>query len=235
MKVCCVIYHSHIYEKYKKKWIIDFFHSIHNQTYDDYDIIECCYDNSNTSLMKSLKENNLFNEKKHIFLNKKFKDNFECENYLFEHIFNDLEYDVCINTNIDDIYHKKRFELQMEKIKNGADIVSSNYKIFQVYKKKEYKREIIIANEKQLETYYKKRLFFIKNIIEKKTNIPFSCTVFNRRCWNLSSKKINYPEVFYLSKSLLDNKIKVDFNVEFLLEHRIHNHQFSNKYKDKII
>lgn len=235
MKICCVVYHSNIYEKYKKNWIIDFFHSIHSQTYQDFDIIECCYDNSKTSLMSMLKETNLFNNKKHIFINKRFKNNFDCENYLFEYIFNKLDYDVCINTNIDDIYNKNRFELQIEKIKNGADLVSCNYKIFQEYKNLKYERLYLIAKEEEINTEYKKRLFFTKSLLDKKTNIPFSGTTFNKKCWNLSSKKINYPEVFYLTNSLLENLIKVDFNFEILLEHRIHNNQYSNKYKDKII
>lgn len=235
MKVCCIIYHSNIFEKYKKQWVIDFFHSIHSQTYQDFDIIECCYDNSNLSLIELLKENKLFSKKKCLFLNKKFNNNFECQKYLIEYIFNDLNYDVCINTNIDDIYSKKRFELQIEKINKGADITCSNYKIFQDYKDKKYEREIIIANEKDIETDYKKRLFYTKMIIDKKTNFPFSSATFTKKCWELSSKKMEYPEVFYLSHSILNNKIKVDFDTEFLLEHRIHNNQYSIKYKDKII
>lgn len=235
MKIACVIYHSNIYEKYKKDWIIDFFHSIHSQTFQDFDIIECCYDNSNLNLIEMLKESKLFTNKKHIFLNKNFKSNFECEKYLFEYIFNDLDYDVCINTNIDDIYNEDRFKIQIESIKNGADIVSSNYKIFQYYKNKKYEREIKICNEKDIENDYKKRLFYTKMIIDKKTNIPFSCTTFTKKCWNHSSKVIEYPEVFYLAKSIIENKIKVDLNIESLLHHRIHNKQFSNKYKDKII
>lgn len=235
MKVCCVIYHSQLYEKYKKDWIINFFNSIHSQTYQDFDIVECCYDNSNLSLIELLKENKLFTKKKHIFLNKNFKNNFECETYLFEHIFNNLNYDVCFNTNIDDIYHEKRFELQIEKIKNGADLVSSNYKIFQEYKNSKYERDIIIVDEKNVENKYKKRLFFTKTIIDKKINIPFSVTTFNKKCWNVSDKKVDYPEIFYLANSVLYNLITVDFNVEILLEHRIHNNQYSNKYKNKII
>lgn len=235
MKICCVIYHSKIYEKYKKQWIIDFFHSIHSQTYQDFDIIECCYDNSNLSIISSLKETNLFRNKKTIFINKKFNNNFDCQNFLFEYLFNTLDYDVCINTNIDDIYDKKRFELQIEKIKNGADLVSSNYKIFQQYKNKKYEREYIIGDEKKMSSDYKRRLFFTKSLLDKKINIPFSGTTFNKKCWNLSSKKLDYPEVFYLTNSLLKNLIKVDFNFEILLEHRIHNNQYSNKYKDKII
>ena len=235
MKVACVIYHSNIYEIYKKDWIIDFFHSIHSQTYQDFDIIECCYDNSNLSLIELMKKTKIFTNKRHIFLNKKFKNNFECESYLFEYCFKVLNYDVCINTNIDDIYNENRFKIQMESMKNGADLTSSNYKIFQQYKDNKYERDIILKEEKDLPNEYKKRLFYTKMIIEKKSNIPFSSCTFTKNCWYNSNRVVDYPEIFYLTKSIINNKIKVDFNTEILLEHRIHNKQYSNKYKDKII
>jgi len=230
MKVCCIIYHSNISKKYKKQWIIEFVKSIYEQTYTNFDILECCYDNSNMSLFK-----NIFEDKKYIFINKKFSNNFQCQNYIFEKIFKKLDYDVCINTNIDDIYDKTRFEKQMNKIKEGCDLVTSNYTIFQEYDNNKYERNIDILNGKKLENDYDKRLFFTKLVLEKKVNYPFSSTLFTKKCWNESNKKIEYPENLYLSKSILKNKIKIDICTDFLLKHRIHHNQYSNIYKDKII
>lgn len=206
------------------------------QSYQEYDIVECCYDNSNLSLIEMLKNKNIFKEKKYFFLNKKFKNNFECENYLFNYIFNDLKYDVCINTNVDDIYSYNRFEKEINEIKKGNDIVSSNYKIFQDYKNEKYERKIDIVNNKELiSTEYKNRLFFTKMILDKKVKLSFSCTTFNKKCWENSNKNIQYPETLYLLKSIVNNKIKVGFIMDYLMEHRIHNEQYSNIYKDNVI
>ena len=235
MKVCCIIYHSNLYTKYEKDWIIDFLKSIYIQTYNDFDIVECCYDNSNISLINLLKKKKIFKDKKHIFLNKYFKDNFECEKYLLNYIFNDLNYDVCINTNIDDIYSENRFQKQIDEIKKGYDFVSSNYTIFQNYNKNIYKRNIELITNEKIDTDYKKRLFFTKVVLDKKIIIPFSCSTFTKKCWNESNKNIQYPETLYLLKSILQKKIKVTFLCDYLLEHRIHNQQFTNIYKDKII
>jgi len=182
-----------------------------------------------------LKKKNIFNKKKHIFLNKYFKDNFECEKYLLNYIFNDLNYDVCINTNIDDIYSENRFQKQIDEIKKGYDFVSSNYTIFQNYNKNIYKRNIELITNEKIDTDYKKRLFFTKVVLDKKIIIPFSCSTFTKKCWNESNKNIQYPETLYLLKSILQKKIKVTFLCDYLLEHRIHNQQFTNIYKDKII
>lgn len=234
MKVCCIIYHSNIYEKYNKEWIIDFLKSIYIQTYQDFDIVECNYDNSNLSLINSLRSKKLFIEKKCYFINHKFENQFSCLNYLLKYVFEDLNYDVCINTNVDDIYSYNRFEKQIQKIKEGYDLVSSNYKIFQKIKDNTYEREINLIN-KDISTDYKKRLFFTNMTLEKKNVLPFSSTTFTKKCWEESNKNLQYPETLCLMKSLLKQKIKVDICEEFLLEHRIHNEQYSNIFKDKII
>ena len=111
MKVCCVIYHSKIFTTYKEDWIIKCLKSIYLQTYKRYDIIELCYDNSDNSLIKMLKNKGLFNTNRLLFLNKEMKNNIEAENYIFNYAFNKLNYDVCININIDDYYHNERFAL----------------------------------------------------------------------------------------------------------------------------
>lgn len=232
MKVCCIIYHSKIFTTYKEDWILECIKSIYSQTYKKYDIIELCYDKSNNSLIKMFKKNGIFKTNRLIFLNKKMKNNIEAENYIFNYAFNKLNYDVCININIDDIYNNKRFELQIKKIEEGYDIVSSNYKIFQNYEGEKYEREMkIVTNFKD---EYEERLFYCKMIIDKKVTIPFSCFTFTKKAWNLV-KKIIYPESLYLCQKILSKDVKIHTCDKILLYHRIHSKQYSNIYKNEVI
>jgi len=232
MKICCVIYHSKIFTTYKEEWILECLKSIYLQTYKKYDIIELCYDESDNSLIKMFKEKGIFKTNRFFFLNKKMENNIEAENYIFNYAFNKLNYDVCININIDDIYDNERFELQLKKIEEGYDIVSSNYKIFQNYEGEKYEREIKIT--KKFKDEYEERLFYCKMIIEKKITIPFSSFTFTKKAWNLV-KKVLYPEPLYLCHNILSKKIKIHTCEKFLLYHRIHNKQYSNIYKNQII
>ena len=232
MKICCVIYHSKIFTTYKEEWIIECLKSIYLQTYKKYDIIELCYDESDNSLIKMFKDTGLFKTNRFFFLNKKMENNIEAENYIFNYAFNKLNYDVCININVDDIYDNERFELQLKKIEEGYDIVSSNYKIFQNYEGEKYEREIKIT--KKFKDEYEERLFYCKMIIEKKITIPFSSFTITKKAWNLV-KKVLYPEPLYLCHNILSKKIKIHTCEKILLYHRIHNKQFSNIYKNRVI
>tara|TARA_B110001454_G_scaffold218932_1_gene248650 strand:- start:10176 stop:10895 length:720 start_codon:yes stop_codon:yes gene_type:complete len=232
MKVCCIIYHSEIFTTYKEDWILECIKSIYLQTYKKYDIIELCYDESDNSLIKMFKEKGIFKTNRLIFLNKKMENNIEAENYIFNYAFNKLNYDVCININIDDIYNNKRFELQMKKIEEGYDIVSSNYKIFQNYEGEKYEREMKIVTN--FEDKYEERLFYCKMIIDKKVTIPFSCFTFTKKAWNLV-KKVMYPESLYLCQKILSKEVKIHTCDQILLYHRIHSKQYSNIYKNEVI
>jgi hypothetical protein len=232
MKICCVIYHSKIFTTYKEDWILECLKSIYLQTYKRYDIIELCYDDSDNSLIKIFKDKGIFRTNRLFFLNKKMENNIEAENYIFNYAFNKLNYDVCININIDDIYNNKRFQLQLKKIEEGYDIVSSNYKIFQNYEGEKFEREMKIT--KKFPDEYEERLFYCKMIIEKKMTIPFSSFTFTKKAWNLI-KKVLYPEPLYLCHNILSKKIKIHTCEENLLYHRIHNKQYSNIYKNKVI
>ena len=232
MKVCCVIYHSKIFSTYKEDWVLECLKSVYLQTYTKYDIIEMCYDQSDFSLIRMLKDKGLFKKNKLIFLNKECVDNIESENYIFNYAFNKLKYDVCININIDDIYDNDRFMLQIKKIEEGYDIVSSDYKIFQNHEGEKYEREVKIS--KEFKDDYEERLYYCKMMIEKKVTLPFSCFTFNKKSWNLINK-VMFPEQLYLCKNILSKKIKIHTCNKFLLYHRIHNKQISNIYKNKII
>jgi hypothetical protein len=124
MKICCILYHSNILKLYKKEWVQKCINTITNQTFQDFDVFELNYGEDNYSL------ENFFDLKNgYHFLNQKQKmDNHaEAMNYLLDMIFKEKEYDFCFNINLDDYYDLNRFEKQIEIMKQGFDISSSEY------------------------------------------------------------------------------------------------------------
>lgn len=122
MKICCILYHSNIFGIYKTEWIQKCINSISNQTFDDFDVFELNYGDDNTSL-----ESFFSYKKNYNFINKKMNNHAEAMNYLLDLVFKENKYDLCFNTNLDDYYDLSRFEKQIEFMKNGYDVSSSEY------------------------------------------------------------------------------------------------------------
>ena len=114
MKSAVVIFHKNV-QRYPEKWVKDCIESIQNQTYKDFDVFEVDYGQDGNQIYPGS-----------IFLNHKLNDHAEALNYLLSHVFA-LGYDCAFNVNIDDWYAPERFERQIEYIKLGYDIVSSNF------------------------------------------------------------------------------------------------------------
>lgn len=122
MKASVILYHSNIFSIYKKEWIKRCLDSVINQTYQDFDIFELNYGDDEMCLK------DVFNiEKNHSFFNIKMNNHAEAMNYLLDLIFKKNDYDICFNINLDDYYNLTRFEKQIDVIKSGFDIVSSEY------------------------------------------------------------------------------------------------------------
>jgi hypothetical protein len=49
---------------------------------------------------------------------------------MLDYLFNECGYDAVGNTNLDDIYHPKWLEKSIEKIKEGYELVSCNFQLF---------------------------------------------------------------------------------------------------------
>jgi len=115
MKVAVLIFHKHSY-RYNPKWIAKCIHSIQNQTYNNFDVFEVDYGGEHTQLYPDSN----FASTNHL------KDHAEAHNWLLDKVFS-LGYDCAFNVNIDDIYSLDRFEIQIEWIKAGYDVISSNF------------------------------------------------------------------------------------------------------------
>lgn len=118
MKVAVLVYHNDI-TKYKVSWTKKFVDSILNQTFYNYTIFELSYGGNNQSLFYSGVP---YLE----YYNRELTNHIEAMNFLIDRA-KELDYDIIFNTNIDDYYSPDRFEKQIDKLKEGYDLVSSNF------------------------------------------------------------------------------------------------------------
>lgn len=114
-KSAVIIYHSDIFSNYKKEWVDACIASIRNQTFKEFDVLELNYGDDNRQLYES---SIFFNEKKRNFI--------EAMNTLLDMAFDD-DYETVFNVNLDDYYTPDRFELQLQEVQKGADLVSSDF------------------------------------------------------------------------------------------------------------
>lgn len=115
-EICGVIvYHKNAIMNYQEEWITKFKNSILRQTYSNYRIYELNYGNDNYRI---------FDESK--FYQIELHNHVEAMNCLLQICLNDGVSSV-FNTNVDDSYDINRFQLQIDEINNGFDVVSSNF------------------------------------------------------------------------------------------------------------
>lgn len=115
MTTALISYHKNINEVYKKEWIDEYRNSIVKQTYREYDIYELNYGGGDERIF----ENSNYHSKE-------FPSFVYGLNYLLDCLFF-MGYDCVFNTNCDDIYSFNRIEKQLPYIKQGYDLVSSNF------------------------------------------------------------------------------------------------------------
>lgn len=144
MKTSVIFYHKNIRSIYKKEWIDKCIKSILDQTYKDFFIYEINYGNDDFNFSDYFSKFG----KKYKFFKKELNNHAEAMNYLLDKCLKD-KIDVVFNTNMDDYYHIDRFEKQLEKIKQGYDIISSdiqyivNDELLNVFKFSDFNSNII--------------------------------------------------------------------------------------------
>lgn len=115
MKVAAILFHKNAY-KYNPKWVAKCIQSIQSQTFKDFTVFELDYGGEHTQLYpgSSFASTN------------SIADHAEAHNFLLDKVF-ELGFDYAFNVNIDDFYSFDRFEKQLEWMKEGYDVVSSNF------------------------------------------------------------------------------------------------------------
>ena len=215
MKSAVIFFHSGI-SIYKKTWIDKCIDSIANQTYQDFDVFEIDYSGEMNMLCE-------IEGHKYKFYNKKFDNHIQAMNFIISKVFK-LGYDVIFNTNIDDYYHDQRFERQVKLIKDGYDIVSSNFNYI-----KEYAGEDIVFKKLDMHKYGS----IEKNLLNNHNVIAHPCIAISSRFWNKGlryNKKLIGSEDLDLWKRSI-NKARFYIIPDYLLFYRIHDNQITKNYK----
>lgn len=231
MKSVVIIYHSNIKKIYELEWIRECLESISNQTYKEYDIYELNYGDDELVLMNEYRE--LFKGKKIYYSNQKMKNHSYAMNYLLDIAFVENDYDIVFNTNLDDIYSVNRFKYQADKLREGYDLVSSNFIIFG-YRKNKTIREMMDVS---YHTYRKTQEEYISEEFEKGHNIIcHPCVAYSRRFWKMVGKyeDIIPEEDFILWKKALGMGLRFKIVSEYLLYYRNHEKQITTLGKSEI-
>jgi hypothetical protein len=238
MKSIAILYHSNLFNFLNVNEIFQCINSIYEQTYQDFDILELNYGEDTTSLLKLF--STLFGNKKKFFEHKHYHNHVDAMNHCLKKCFDELDYDIVFNINLDDYYQPERFQIQYNKITNESyDLVTSNIKLIQTINNKIVEREIKYIKKdlnKEQESYYIKN----KILIEKKNIMSLTCCAFTKIFWESINKKIDpvVPvEDFVLWTKLLKNnsKIRIHISREFLCNYRIHNNQLSSDLRGDFI
>lgn len=216
MKVCCILYHSNILSIYKKEWIEKSITSIINQTYKKFDIFELNYGDDETNLK------DIFDIKKpHYFYRVKMNNHAEAMNYLLDLVFKDKNYDICFNVNLDDYYSLNRFKKQIETIKFGFDLVSSEYQFIEEIDSIDVKGNLAGLSTTDIKTLFKHDI----------TPIAHPCVCYTKAFWLTYGPYIP-SEIPREDKNLwvrsYNNGAKLYIIKDVLLYYRLHKKQVSN-------
>jgi hypothetical protein len=198
------------------KFIPQCINSIINQKHIDFDIFEINYGNENISVFKNINLNNI----KHHFYIKNYETHTEAMIFLLNKIFNELNYDIVFNTNMDDYYHQHRFLYQIDDIIKNDNLANSTMWVYindnlnkdDIYIKREntifyMKNKFSWIKLKNLDKDIndlnysintKIKLEIIKNNLNKKNNIVnHSGFCFTKKFWNsldIYGNRLNYRD-----------------------------------------
>lgn len=117
MKTALIAFHKNI-GRYPVEWIERYKESIINQTNRDFDIFELNYGGGDERIFEDSE-----------FISLELKDHAEAHNYLLEKCFS-LDYDLILNTNVDDKYPLDRVKIQIDNFDPEFSVISGNYVSF---------------------------------------------------------------------------------------------------------
>jgi hypothetical protein len=213
MKVAVILYHKNINKIYKSEWIEECIQSIVNQTYKDYFVYDLNYGGDDFNF------SSYFDKDCYKFFSENLENHAEAMNYLFDKCIED-DIDCVFNINLDDCYDLNRFDIQLGKIKEGYDIVSSNFKYIGDFKfngwggqdEFKYSGENISEKLEFDNIIGHPSVCYSRNFINKNKYIPSEIPKEDWELWKRTSGKFK----FYICE-------------EFLLFYRIHSEQITTK------
>lgn len=214
MKKGVIFFHKNILNIYKKRWIEKCVSTILSQTVSDFSIYEINYGGDGFSLFSSPVDKDV------LFINKEMGNHADAMNFIIDKAFED-GCDYVFNTNLDDYYAHDRIEKQMELLKKGFDIVSSDFC---------YVAENNI--DEDIVTFHKNILQFgpITNNLNNDHNvIAHPAVAISKRFWegNRYIPSEIPREDLLLWKRAINNGYKFYIHPEELLFYRLHGNQIT--------
>jgi glycosyltransferase involved in cell wall biosynthesis len=216
MKIGVIFFHRNIKNIYRERWIKKCVDSILNQTYSDFSIYEINYGGEEDSILEGFIFPN-----PHVFITEKKENHAEAMNAIIDVAFKD-GCDYIFNTNLDDFYDLKRFEVQVEKLNSGFDLVSSDFC---------YVEEIGEIDEVTLIKNIKKFGDIRENLEKSHNVIAHPSVAYSRRFWEQNRyvpAEIPREDMNLWLRSI-QNGFKFYICDEVLLNYRLHENQVTGR------
>lgn len=229
-----IFFHKNIKNIYKQQWINQCVESILEQKNVLFDILEVNYGNEDYSVLNEYK-NRIIG--KHMFYKSDFKNHSEAMVFLLNKAFDEFNYSIVFNTNLDDFYSLDRFEKQIDCINSGylmcsslCEHIDSDNNIIRKYTPSDLNCNIDPSNENYLlfEDIYRK--------LKRGGNIiNHSGVCFSKEFWNsydIEKNLLRYRddipyEDFTLWRRAIFANIKIGIVNSILISYRIHSTQIT--------
>jgi len=258
-KCAVIFFHKNIYNIYNKYWIQKCIDSVVNQINVPFDIYEVNYGNEDKSIFDNYNFTKKINK---YFFKKNYKTHTEAMIYILNKCFNDNNYDIVFNTNLDDYYNSKRFIYQIYDINKNNSFLNSTMWTYISQKSHSDEIDIICNSLDNNKIIYEDNNFkWIKddnienypysyNIIDTniiKTNIlslnnliNHSGVCFTKKFWNSLDKynnKLKYRndkpyEDISFWYRAFENNINITIINRNLIYYRIHQSQIGSQLKE---
>jgi histo-blood group ABO system transferase len=216
MKIGVVFYHKNISQLYPKKWIEECVKSILGQTHQDFAIYELNYGDDNFRLHKEFEI-----DKEYHYYKNPFDNHAQAMNFILNKAIED-GCDAVFNTNMDDNYSLNRFEIQLEYINKGYDIISSNF----VY---------IDENSVEIREMDFSKIDIAENLEKDHNVIAHPSVCYSKK---FLEENLYIPEEIPREDLLLWKRTVNDYRFhicdKILLNYRIHKDQVSRKREEEI-
>lgn len=253
-KCATIFFHKNIYKLYKKRWVEKCVNSVLNQSKVTTDIFEINYGNEDISVFE-----NITSSHKKVFYKKNYETHTEAMTFLLTKCFDEFNYDIVFNTNLDDYYDNKRFIYQLNEVNNGSYLNSSMWHYIKEYNDDSTDQifnegmNCIIFNNKNFSWCDKNKTNVIdsykntipytaikqKLIVEKDNILNHSGICFTKKFWKSFDKygnKLRYRddkpfEDMSLWTRALENNIPITIINSDLIHYRIHSNQIGEQQK----
>jgi hypothetical protein len=211
MKVGVIFFHGNLFRIHNPDWSRKCIESIKNQTYNDLNFYEINFGDDELQLLPDSK-----------FYHIKKKNYADSMNFIINEAFLD-GCDYVFNTNIDDIYDPYRIEKQLEYLKIGYDVVSSDF--------------CYIDSISEIPFHYMNITSHgdvMKNLNSDHNVIAHPCVAFSKKFWQDPKNRYDINNIgredLDLWKSSINRGYRFYITKDILLYYRIHGNQVtSNK------